>query len=81
MPDINKRVLRQCREQMALSIPKVTKKVPQIRNIEVGKQKPTFKQLDTLADLYQVPRWVFVSDQLPVKYQYGKQFTENFLAV
>jgi Zn-dependent peptidase ImmA (M78 family) len=38
----------------------------------VNKQKPTFKQLDTLAEFYKVPRWVFISDQLPEKYQFDK---------
>ena len=49
-----------------------SKKVPKIEKIESGEQKPTFKQLDTLADLYSVPRWVFISEQLPGKYQFNK---------
>ncbi len=55
---------------MNLSV--VEKKVAKINEIEMGDQKPTFKQLDTLANLYKVPRWVFVSDHLPKKYQFDK---------
>jgi len=70
--NINKDVLRQCREQIGLSLPAVAKKVVKIAAIEQGDQKPTFKQIDTLADLYKVPRWVFISDNLPEKYQFDK---------
>jgi len=70
--NINKDILRQCREQIGLSIPVVAKKVAKIAAIEQGDQKPTFKQIDTLADLYKVPRWVFISDHLPGKYQFDK---------
>lgn len=70
--NINKDILRQSREQIGLSLSIVAKKVPKISDIEKGGQKPTFKQLDTLANLYKVPRWVFISDQLPEKYQYHK---------
>ncbi len=70
--NINKDILRQCREQIGLSLPVVAKKVAKIAVIEQGDQKPTFKQIDTLADLYKVPRWVFISDHLPEKYQFDK---------
>ena len=70
--NINKDILRQCREQIGLSLPVVAKKVTKIAAIEQGDQKPTFKQIDTLADLYKVPRWVFISDHLPEKYQFDK---------
>jgi Zn-dependent peptidase ImmA (M78 family) len=70
--NINKDILRQCREQIGLSLPDVAKKVAKIAAIEQGNQKPTFKQIDTLADLYKVPRWVFISDHLPEKYQFDK---------
>jgi Zn-dependent peptidase ImmA (M78 family) len=70
--NINKDILRQCREQIGLSLPVVAKKVAKIAGIEQGDQKPTFKQIDTLADLYKVPRWVFISDHLPEKYQFDK---------
>jgi transcriptional regulator with XRE-family HTH domain len=59
--NINNDILRQCREQIGLSLPVVAKKVAKIAAIEQGDQKPTFKQIDTLADLYKVPRWVFIS--------------------
>ena len=70
--NINKDILRQCREQIGLSLPDVAKKVAKITGIEQGDLKPTFKQIDTLADLYKVPRWVFISDHLPEKYQFDK---------
>lgn len=70
--NINKDILRQCREQIGLSLPVVAKKVTKIAAIEQGDQKPTFKQIDTLADLYKVPRWVFISDHLPERYQFDK---------
>ena len=70
--NINKDILRQCREQIGLSLPVVAKKVAKIAVIEQGDQKPTFKQLDTLAELYKVPRWVFISEHLPEKYQFAR---------
>ena len=70
--NINTKILIQCREQIGLELFEVAKKVPKIEKIESGEQKPTFKQLDTLADLYSVPRWVFISEQLPGKYQFNK---------
>ncbi|MDL1978804.1 MAG: ImmA/IrrE family metallo-endopeptidase [Deltaproteobacteria bacterium] len=70
--NINKDILRQSREQIGLSLSIVAKKVAKISAIEKGEQKPTFKQLDTLAEFYKVPRWVFISEQLPEKYQFDK---------
>ena len=70
--NINKDILRQSREQIGLSLSIVAKKVAKISDMEKGDQKPTFKQLDTLAKLYKLPRWVFISDQLPEKYQFDK---------
>ena len=70
--NINKDILRQCREQIGLSLTDVAKKVAKIAAIEQGDQKPTFKQIDTLADLYKVPRWVFISEHLPEEYQFDK---------
>ncbi len=57
---------------MALDIDHVEKKVPLIKDIEAGEKYPTFKQLDTLSELYKVPRWVFVSEKLPEKYDFAK---------
>lgn len=57
---------------MGLSPEDVKKKVTKIVEIENGKNKPTFKQLTTLAELYQVPRWVFIENKLPPEYQYEK---------
>ncbi len=70
--NINVAILRQCREQMALSIEDVKKKGISIEDIELGKRWPTFRQLDILAEMYNVPRWVFISDQLPSEYNYVK---------
>ena len=70
--NINPGVLRQCREQIGLSLEEVMKKIPGIGLIESGKRKPTFKQLDSLADLYTVPRWVFISEFLPEPYQFDR---------
>jgi Zn-dependent peptidase ImmA (M78 family) len=70
--NINVDILRQCREQIGLSLTNVEKKIKKIDAIENGEKKPTFKQLDTLAEIYKVPRWVFISDSLPEKYQFEK---------
>lgn len=67
---INPAILRQCREQMALNVESVKGKVRSIEDIEAGVRLPTYKQLDTLADLYKVPRWVFVSEELPPEYDF-----------
>lgn len=67
---INPTILRQCREQMALNVESVKRKVSLIEGIEAGEKRPTYKQLDTLADLYKVPRWVFISEKLPPEYDF-----------
>lgn len=69
--NINPDILRQCREQIGLSFTDVEKKIKKIAAIENGEQKPTFNQLNTLAELYNVPRWVFVSEFLPEQYQFN----------
>lgn len=73
--NINKDILYQCREQIGLSLFEVGKKINKITAIEDGLRKPTFNQLNTLAELYKVPRWVFVSDTLPEEYQFNKAVT------
>lgn len=70
--NINPDILRQCREQIGLAYADVEKKIKKIVSIEEGKQKPTFNQLNTLAELYNVPRWVFISEFLPEQYQFNK---------
>jgi Zn-dependent peptidase ImmA (M78 family) len=67
--NINNEIIRQCREQMGLGILDVQKKVPQISQIEEGNGFPTFKQLDVLSELYRVPRWVFISSEIPKEYR------------
>lgn len=81
--NINIDILRRCREQIGLSLSEAEKKVAKIAAIEQGEQKPTFRQLDALAELYKVPRWVFIADRLPEEYQFDKavpafrQFANN----
>ncbi|MFC1849109.1 ImmA/IrrE family metallo-endopeptidase [candidate division CSSED10-310 bacterium] len=70
--EINTDILQKCREQAGLDLPDVEKKVSKIAEIEAGTHSPTFKQLDTLSKLYSVPRWVFISEQLPTRYQFDK---------
>ncbi len=67
---VNIIILKQSREQMGLSITEVAKKVPRIVAFESGDAAPTLRQLDQLARLYDVPRWVFVSESLPREYRY-----------
>ncbi len=69
---INTDIMQHCREQIGLDLLEVEKKIKKIAEIEKGTQKPTFKQLDTLSNLYKVPRWVFISEQLPEKYHFDK---------
>ncbi|MDZ7821868.1 MAG: helix-turn-helix transcriptional regulator [Candidatus Marinimicrobia bacterium] len=63
--EINPQVLKACREQMGFDLSEVKKKVGRITEFEAGSATPTLKQLEKLASLYKVPRWVFVSDRLP----------------
>lgn len=67
---LNHTILRECREQMGLTPEQVRKKIKSITAIESGEKRPTYNQLDQLADLYQVPRWVFIADNLPEEYRY-----------
>ena len=69
---INIQILKKCREQMGLSQADVKKKVAKIVEIENADKDPTPNQLTTLAELYQVPRWVFIDNKLPLEYQYEK---------
>lgn len=72
---VNIQILKKCREQMGLSQADVRKKIQKISEIENAHKEPTPKQLTTLAELYQVPRWVFIENQLPPEYQYEKMPT------
>lgn len=64
----NPDILRQCREQMGFSLEQVAKTVKAIEQIENGEKRPTYKQLADLADLYEVPDWVFIAPELPAEY-------------
>lgn len=68
--DVNPTILRQCREQAGLSISDVKSKIPTIETIEDGSRSPTFNQIDTLASMYAVPRWVFIADEMPDRYKF-----------
>ena len=68
--NLNLSTLTRCREQMGLSLDVVGDKIGTISKIESGSKRPTYNQLDILADLYKVPRWVFIADELPSEYLY-----------
>ncbi len=70
---LNTDILKTCREQLALSLEDVKTKVGSINQIEAGTKRPTYKQLDALAQLYAVPRWVFISNTLPKLYHYAQK--------
>jgi Zn-dependent peptidase ImmA (M78 family) len=71
--NINPEILRQCREQIGLEMEVVDKKL-KIKSgaMENGEIKPTFKQLEKIANLYQVPEWVFISESLPEEYRFNE---------
>ena len=67
--NVNHEVLRQCREQIGLSVDDLKNDFPRIEDFESGNAKPTFKQIDRLAEKYQVPQWVFIEKKLPDAYR------------
>ena len=72
---INPAILRECREQIGLSLEQALKKEPNLKNIEKiekGEIRPTFNQLAKLAGLYHVPQWVFLKEELPNRYKFKK---------
>ncbi len=73
--NINPQILRQCREQIGLSIEQAEKKagLRTLAGIEAGEKYPTIKQIEKLAKRYHVPAWVFLRRELPAKYRF-----ENF---
>lgn len=70
---LNTRILKQCREQLGLSIEEVARNVSSIDKIENRQKWPTHKQLEELAKLYEVPSWVFISETLPPEYHYTQK--------
>lgn len=54
---------------MGLSIDDLKKYFPRIEAFESGAAKPTFNQIDKLAEKYQVPQWVFIENNLPDQYK------------
>jgi len=81
--EINPQVLKQCRLQLGISIQDAQRKVKHIEEIEHGEYVPTFTQLDLLSKLYNVPRWVFICQELPNEFNYEasvpafRQFSER----
>lgn len=72
VPNVNRHILRQCREQIGLDIEEAQNKTTKkLGAIEEGKENPTFLQLEKLAELYRVPQWVFLRDNLPDRYDFG----------
>lgn len=72
---INPAILRECREQIGLSLQQVQKKEPGLKNIEKierGEIRPTFNQLAKLAGFYHVPQWVFLKEELPNRYKFNE---------
>ncbi len=69
--EVNPDILKKCRLQLGFSLSEVEAKVKQIREVENGSHTPTLKQLDTLAKLYTVPRWVFISPDLPTEFDFS----------
>lgn len=67
---INPAILRECREQIGLSLQQAQKKEPSLEKIERGEIRPTFNQLAKLAGLYHVPQWVFLKEELPNRYRF-----------
>lgn len=75
--NVNSEMLRVCREQVALRLDgEEMKNFRWVGAAEEGQKKPTFKQLENLANLYGVPSWVFISESLPEEYQFSKAMPE-----
>ena len=82
--NINPEILRQCREQIGLSVEQAQRKA-QLRtlaDIEEGKISPTVNQIEKLAKRYHVPAWIFLREKLPDKYCFNispafRQFQNN----
>lgn len=70
---LNLDILEKCRKQMGYSIDDVKKKIKTIDLIEAGEKRPTYKQLEELGKLYDVPRRVFISKELPPEYRYDEK--------
>ena len=70
----NPKILKQCREQMGLTIEDAESKasLKTLHAIEKGERQASFRQIDKLSQLYLVPRWVFTQETLPDKYNFKK---------
>ena len=72
--NINPEILRQCREQIGLSVEQAQQKarLRTLADIEEGKIYPTVNQIEELAKRYHVPAWVFLREELPDKYCFNR---------
>ena len=74
----NAKILRECRRQLGIDIQTAAKKaqieMEALEALEAGAggKYPTCSQLTKFAHFYRVPRWVFISDELPAEYQFRK---------
>lgn len=76
--NFNIEVIKQCRRQMRLTEKDVRDKISlDIKVIEKGLKQPTFEQIDKLSRLYQVPRWVFIAEEIPREYR--RSIFTNFI--
>ena len=66
---INLEILRQCREQIGLSVEDAEEQISRIKKFETGEAKPTYKQFDDLSEMYLIPQWVFFEPELPHEYK------------
>lgn len=71
---INPKVLRTCREQMALTVEEAQKKanLKTLGDIESGRREATMSQIDRLSEIYLVPSWVFAEKTLPAEHDFGR---------
>ena len=71
---VKPKILRQCREQIGLSVEQAEKKacLKTLASIEAGEKYPTINQIESLAKQYHVPAWVFLEEELPDKYCFNK---------
>lgn len=70
--DINFKILKLCREQLALSLDEAQKKtkIKTLAAIEQGTRQPTFNQINRISNIYLIPTWVFFEKDLPKEYNF-----------
>ena len=75
---VNPKVLKDCRDQLGLELSEVEESIPGISDIERGNFRPSFDQINALAELYDVPRWIFISDELPREFRRKERMRADF---